>query len=267
MVDIARRIRLVRGAVAAAAFACLVHEPARAQNIWDDPAFALYRQGLDAMDAKDFARAATLAREATASYPEHLLAWYLLGQASLAQSRWEDAAQALSKVTGSYPGSFSAHRDLGAAYQQMGKVEDAIKAWETALAIRPDDDVRLRMAVALVNANQQARAEPYLAALAERKTKSPEVYLALARIAYDKNDFAGAAAAFEKAVALKETGRTWFNLGVVRARLGNTAGALEAFDKAGYFPDTKEQAAKEAEKVKAAAPARPARSSRPGLPK
>ena len=35
--------------------------------------------------------------------PEHVLAFYLLGQASLAQSRWEDAAQALAKVTTLYP--------------------------------------------------------------------------------------------------------------------------------------------------------------------
>ncbi len=65
--------------------------------MWDDPAFVLYRQGVDAMDAKDFAKAAALARDATAAYPEHVLAFYLLGQASLAQSQWEDAAQALAR--------------------------------------------------------------------------------------------------------------------------------------------------------------------------
>jgi len=92
------------------------------------------------------------------------------------------------------------------------------------------------------------------------------VYLAIARSAYDTGDFAGAAVAFEKAVALKENGRTWFNLGVVRVRLGNTAGALEAFERAAQFPDTKEQATKEIQKVKAGA-GPPTRSSRPGLPR
>ena len=53
---------------------------------------------------RTIAKAAALARDATAAYPEHVLAFYLLGQASLAQSRWEDAAQALAKVTALYPG-------------------------------------------------------------------------------------------------------------------------------------------------------------------
>ena len=138
---------------------------------------------------------------------------------------------------------------------------------EAALAIRPeDDDTRVRLAIMLVNANQQARALPHLTALGERNTKLPDVYLAMARAAYDTGDFAGAAVAFEKAVALRENGRTWFNLGVVRVRLGNTAGALEAFERAAQFPDTKEQATKEIQKVKAGA-GPPARSSRPGLPR
>ena len=268
VVDIALCARpILRVTVAAVAFAWLLPGAAAAQSMWDDPAFILYRQGIDAMDAKDFTKAAALARDATSAYPEHVLAFYLLGQASLAQSRWEDAAQALAKVTALYPGAASAQRDLGAAYQQLGRIDDAARALEAALAIRPeDDDARARLAIMLVNANQQARALPHLTALGERNTKLPDVYLAMARAAYDTGDFAGAAMAFEKAVALRENGRTWFNLGVVRVRLGNTAGALEAFERAAQFPDTKEQATKEIQKVKAGA-GPPARSSRPGLPR
>jgi tetratricopeptide (TPR) repeat protein len=119
---------------------------AAAQSMWDDPAFVLYRQGLDAMDAKDFAKAAALARDATSAYPEHVLAFYLLGQASLAQSRWEDAAQALAQVTALYPGAASARRDLGAAYQQLGRIDDAARALEAALATRPEGRRRARCA-------------------------------------------------------------------------------------------------------------------------
>ena len=267
MVDVDRACRMVlRGAVAAVALACLVPAPAAAQSIWDDPAFALYRQATSALEAKDYARAATLAREATAAYPEHVLAYYLLGQASLAQQRWDEAAQALGKVTALYPGAGYAQRDLGAANQQLGRIEEAARAYEAALAIRPEDDEsRSRMALMLVNAGQAARALPHLTALADRNSKLPDVYLALARVAYDKNDFAGAARAFEKAVALRDSGRTWFNLGVVRVRLGSNQAALQAFERAAQYDETKEQAAKEIEKIKAGS--RPTRSSRPGLPR
>lgn len=268
MVDVRRPYRVaVRGAVAAVALACLLPAPAVAQSIWDDPAFALYRQATDALEAKEYARAATLAREATLAYPGHVLAYHVWGQASLAQQRWDDAAQALGKVTVLYPGSAYAQRDLGAAYQQLGRTEEAARAYEAALAIRPEDDEsRSRMALMLVNAGQAARAEAHLTALAERDSTLPDVYLALARVAYDRGDFAAAATAFEKAVTLRDSGRTWFNLGVVHVRLGNNPGALQAFERAAQHADTKDQAAKEIEKIKMGGPP-PARSSRPGLPR
>ena len=257
---------VLRGAVQAAALTLAASGPAIADSIWDDPAFALYRQAGAALEAQDYAKAAALARDATRAYPEHILAFYLLGQASLAQQKWDDAAQALVKVTELYPGAGRAQRDLGAAYQQLGRVDDATRAYEAALAIHPkDDETRARMALMFVNANQPARAVPMLTALAERDTKLPDVYLALARVAYEKKDFAGAATAFEKAGALRDEGRTWFNLGVVRVQLGKEQEALQAFERASQFPDTKDRAAKEIEKIKLGG--RPARSSRPGLPK
>jgi Flp pilus assembly protein TadD len=256
-----------RGAIAAVALAWLVPASAPAQSIWEDPAFVLYRQGLDALDAKDYVKAETLAREATRAYPEHVLAFYLWGQAALGQSKWQEAADALGKVTTLYPEAGSAQSDLGVAYQQLGRIEDAARAYEAALAIRPsDDESRARLAFMLVNADQVPRALDHLKALADADTKLPDVYLALGRAAYDRNDFPAAAAAFEKALTLRDAGRSWLNLGVVRAKMGNNSGAMQAFEKAAQFPDSKEQAAKEIEKLKAGPPPVP-RSSRPGLPR
>ena len=267
MVGSRLRTRVVlRSVVAAAALALASPGPAAPESIWDDPAFALYRQAATALEAQDYAKAVALARDATRAYPENILAFYLLGQASLAQQKWDDAAQAFVKVTELYPGAGRAQRDLGAAYQQLGRVDDATRAYEAALAIHPkDDETRARLALMLVNANQPARAVPMLTALAERDTKLPDVYLALARVAYEKKDLPGAASAFEKAVALRDEGRTWFNLGVVRVQMGKEQDALQAFERAAQFPETKERAAKEIEKIKVGG--RPARSSRPGLPK
>jgi len=261
------RIALRRALAAVALAWVAAAASADAQNIWDDPAFALYRQGAQALEAKDYGRAADLARQATAVYPEHVLAFYLRGQAELAQSRWDEAAEALAKVTALYPAAASAQRDLGVAYQQLGRVDEAARALEAALAIRPaDDDTRARLVVLLLGANQAARAQPHLKELGEGNPRMPDVYLATARAAYESGDLAGAAVAFEKAAALRDDGRTWFNLGVVRTRLGNTAGAIEAFEHAAKFPDTKEQATKEIQKVRAGAGG-PTRSSRPGLPR
>ena len=113
-------------------------------------------------------------------------------------------------------------------------------------------DVQLRMAFLLIKAKQTDKAVPLLKALADRGTKAYDVYTALARIAYEKDDLAGSEAAFVKALAVRDDGRTWFNLGVVRVRRSDFKGALDAFEHAAQHAETKEQAAKEIEKVKSA---------------
>jgi len=225
---------------------------AQAQGIWDDPAFALYRQAVEAMDKKDYARVTTLTGQAIAQQPTHVLAYYLRGQAAMFQSRWDDAAIAFGKVVELYPASFAGHRDLGGAYEQLNRVDDSAKEYEAALALRDQEDLRVRLAFVLLKANQNARALPHLQALADKDTKAPEVWSALARVAYEKNDLPAAEKNFSRAAALRDEGRTWYNLGVVRTRLNDLPGALQAFEKAAQHNDTREPAQKEIAKVREA---------------
>jgi tetratricopeptide (TPR) repeat protein len=225
---------------------------AQAQGIWDDPAFALYRQAVEAMDKKDYTRVTTLTGQAIAQQPTHVLAYYLRGQAAMFQSRWDDAVVAFGKVVELYPASFAGHRDLGGAYEQLNRVDDSAKEYEAALALRDQEDLRVRLAFMLLKANQPARALPQLQALADKDTKAPEVWSALARVAYEKNDLPAAEKNFSRAAALRDEGRTWYNLGVVRTRLNDLPGALQAFEKAAQHTDTREPAQKEIAKVREA---------------
>jgi tetratricopeptide (TPR) repeat protein len=225
---------------------------AQAQGIWDDPAFALYRQAVEAMDKKDYARVTTLTGQAIAQQPTHVLAYYLRGQAAMFQSRWDDAVIAFGKVVELYPASFAGHRDLGGAYEQLNRVDESAKEYEAALALRDQEELRVRLAFMLLKANQPARALPQLQALADKDTKTPEVWSALARVAYEKNDLPAAEKNFSRAAALRDEGRTWYNLGVVRTRLNDLPGALQAFEKAAQHNDTREPAQKEIAKVREA---------------
>ena len=243
------------GPVALAALAACALSPAppaRAQSLWDDPAFALYRQAGEAMEKKNYASAADLARRAIAEYPDHLLAYYLAGQAAAAESRWDEAAAAFARAAELYPKSFAVARDLGASYERLDKIPEAARAYERALSIRDQDDIRVRLALMLAENGEEPRALEQLDILTARDSKVPEVWATRARLVYETGDWPASEKAYTKALALRDDPRNWFNLGVVRVRLKNLSGALEAFEKAGRSADLKKQADAEAARVREA---------------
>lgn len=224
---------------------------ATAQTLWDDPAFALYRQGVEAFNRKEYDRAESLAREAIAHYPAHLLAHYVLGQVALAQSKWDDAHRAFSKVVSFYPQSFAGYRELGVALAQLNRFDEAIAAYQSALRLRPAaDEIQIRLAFLYLQARKPDLALPLLKGLTERGTKEPEVWYALGRLHYDRNELAQSEKAFSQAAALQDDGKTWFNLGVVRLRLNDQLGALKAFEQAARDPQLKAQAKTEIAKIR-----------------
>jgi tetratricopeptide (TPR) repeat protein len=233
--------------------AAAVATGAHAQSLTDDPAFALYRQAAQAADAKDFERATQLAKEAIAQYPDHLLAWYLLGQAAMGRSAWSEAVDAFSNVTRRYPKSFAAHRDLGLALAHLGRKEEAKTELEAALALRPDnDDTRLRLAFMLYDQGQRDIALPMLETLARGDNPTPEVWLLLARTYYERNDLPATEKAFAKAAAMRDDGKIWFNLGIVRVRLRDFTGAQVAFKRAAEHPEVRQEANRELDKIREA---------------
>ena len=223
---------------------CLLAVPlaGAAQSIWDDPAFLLLRQAMDALSEKNYARAGELSTRAIAQLPNHPLAYYVRGQAAAAQSRWEDAAAAFAKASELYPGSFAAQRDLAASLDQLGKVQDALKAYEAALALRDQDDLRARMAFMLADNGEEPRAMAELEKLTAKDSKNPAVWSTLGRLSYETGEWPTAEKAYTKAVSLRDDGRNWFNLGVVRVRLKDLPGAQAAFERAAQHPDVKKQA-------------------------
>jgi tetratricopeptide (TPR) repeat protein len=245
----------IAGAAALAWFATTVPVAAASpvpDTLWEDPAFALYRQAVEAFTRKDYEQASRLAGQAIEHYPDHVLAHYLQGQAALAASKWEAAAAAFAKVVERYPASFAARRDLGTALEQLGKTDEASRAWEASLAQQPDaEDVRVRLAFLLLRAGHKDRAEPHLVRLTEQGSKVPEVWTALARLRYERDEFKASEAAFRRAAELRDDGTTWFNLGVVRLRLDDRPGALAAFERAAQHPDTREQADTQIKAVRA----------------
>jgi len=233
--------------------ALLVASSATAQSLWDDPAFQLARQSQDALQRKDYAAAAELARQAIKEYPDHVLAHYLLAQAAFGQERWEEAAAALANVARLYPRSFAAQRELGVALTKLGREPEAIRAYGQALAIRADgpdaQDVRLRLAFLKLQNEDKDGALSLLTALAQANTTMPEVWTALGRLHYERDQLAESERAFRRSAELRDDGKTWFNLAVVRLRLVDKAGSIEALQRAAGHPEVRDQAVAELAKL------------------
>ena len=230
---------------------------ATAQSLWDDPAFQLVRQAQDALQRNDYSATVDLARRAIAEYPDHVWAHYLLAQAALGQRQWDEAVASLTTVTRLYPRSFAAHRELGVAQAQRGRSAEAMGAFEAALALRPEgpdaEDVKLRLAFLRLQGGDTAGALPLLTALAGAGTTVPEVWTALGRLRYEQDQLAESERAFRRAAELRDDGKTWFNLAVVRLRLYDKAGAIEALQRAAAHPEVREQAVTELGKLGAKA--------------
>jgi tetratricopeptide (TPR) repeat protein len=225
-----------------------------AHGLWDDAAFALYRQAVEAMNKKDHDAADQLLAEAIKQYPGHVLAHYLRGQVALAQSRWDGAAAAFARVTELYPGSVAAHTSLGVAFEELGRTAEAVQAYERALTLAPtDDELRARLGFTLLRAGRQPQGIALLRELADRDTRLPDVWIALGRHAYGTGDLAATEKAFARATALRDDGPAWFNLAVVRLRLDDRRGALQAFERAAAHTATREQATAEIDRLNAVA--------------
>jgi Tfp pilus assembly protein PilF len=58
--------------------------------------------------------------------------------------------------------------------------------------------------------------------------------------------------AFAKAAALRDDGKIWFNLGIVRVRLRDFTGAQVAFKRAAEHPEVRQEANRELDKIREA---------------
>ncbi len=247
---VTRCIARALGLLAVCLLLALAPGAAAAQSLHDDPAFTLYRDAVEAFERKDYARAAALAGESLTHYPDNLQAHYLAGQAALAQERWEEAAAAFRKVIALSPTSFAGHRELGIALAELARLDEAARALEKALALRPQaQDVQRRLAFLQLQAGNHEAAFGHLRALADGGTKEPDVWAALGRLHYDRKELRASEKAFSQAAALGDDARVWFNLGVVRLRLDDEQGALEAFRRAARDPELKAQATEQIARI------------------
>ena len=123
--------------------------------------FALYRQAMRGAWSRRTTRAPReLAEQAIAQLSESPR-WRTTcaGQAAAAQARWDEAAAAPSpRRRSSTPARSPIQRDLGASLEQLGQGQGRGKAYEAALALRDQDELRARLALMLAENGEEPTA-------------------------------------------------------------------------------------------------------------
>lgn len=70
--------------------------------------------------------------------PNNLVALPNLGEAYLAEGRYEDAVATIERALGETPGSAGSHSNLGLALRHLGRLEDAVRHLLTAVQLAPN---------------------------------------------------------------------------------------------------------------------------------
>jgi tetratricopeptide (TPR) repeat protein len=93
---------------------------------------------LEALAAGDARRAEAVCRESLGRAPSSVDHLRLLGRALLAQSRPEEAEQALRRVLELQPGLAQAHEDLGGVLALQSRFDEAVSSLQAALQLDPN---------------------------------------------------------------------------------------------------------------------------------
>ena len=88
--------------------------------------------------AARYAEAEALARTMTARFPQHGLAWKVLGAALMEMERVDEALPPMQKAAELSPQDAEAHNNLSNALHALGRFDQAEASCRLALAIRPD---------------------------------------------------------------------------------------------------------------------------------
>lgn len=150
-----------------------------------------------------------------------------------AACEWQEALSNYSLALSLCPEALPALRGRGDVFRKLGNRKAAAAVYEEALKKHPGDkDVRLALALVLVENNEVSRAREILKDLASRRAKDPDVALAWSSVLASSGRLREGAEALEKAIPANiQNAELHYRLAVLLQSIPGTANLNRAIDE------------------------------------
>ena len=177
--------------------------------------------------AARYAEADALARTMTARFPQHGMAWKVLGAALIEMGRVDEALPLMQKAAVLSPQDAEAHNNLGSALHALGRFDEAAASCRQALAIRPDfAEAHNTLGHTLCTLGRLEEAEASFRSALQMKPDSAEFHSNLGSLLHTLGRLNEAEASFRRTLEIKS------DYAEVHNNLGASLHDLGRFDEA-----------------------------------
>ncbi len=165
--------------------------------------------------------------------PGHFEGWFNLALAHQKSARWEQASEAYEEAIKLRPQSCEAYTNLGIVREQLGDLPRARAAYDKAIQANPDALAPIwNVALLLENSGQLEEAERWYKAVLEKAPKEEEARFRLGYLRLQREDFRGAAEAFEGCLKYRpQWPEAYTNLALAYSGLGERGHAERIYEK------------------------------------
>ena len=208
---------------------------------------AHYVLGMQAMDAKNYAKAETELAAATKLDPKNATYWYQLGRAQAMQRKYAPAATSFQNAIECEPTLASAYYNLGYVQEKSGNTDAALTSYRNAYKVDSGYERAYMAAGRLMSSNGDYKgAIDAFSSAVKINPSNAQTYQELGQACSNNGDLKGAESAFRKALAYMDPSKpdatTYYNLSSVLSELGKYGEgvnyAKQAYDNRGSTSKT-----------------------------
>ena len=183
---------------------------------------------------KQFRKVLNEAQILTKRYTKSLTIWNIIGVSAAQIGQYKDAIRAFQTAISIKPDYADAYNNMGNALKDLGSLEEAIRAFNKAISIKPDyADALYNMGNALKDLGRLEEAIRAFSKAISIKPDYADAYNNMGNALKDLGRLEEAIQAFDKAISIKpDYADAYNNMGVILKDLGRLEEAIKFFNKA-----------------------------------